>query len=158
MTFFQTQLFSELSAGPNGGEISLPVRAYFEQRFRNKLYQFILDKFITAQNNDLTKAKLARRVGKTPDVVNRWLGAPGNLTADTACVLLLGISGEEIELGSSSPFHTTKANYSHFSELCSMTSPVERLTNQAKTELSKTEPLRVFGGNHNRISILETSI
>jgi hypothetical protein len=118
MTSFQTQLFSELSSGHSGGEISSPVRVYFEQRFRNRMYQFILDKFLSEEKNGLTKAKLARRIGKTPDIINRWLGSPSNLTADTMCDLLLGIAGEEFETPrSSSPFSPIRSNYSHFDDL-----------------------------------------
>jgi hypothetical protein len=39
-----------------------------------------------------------RRVGKPPEVINRWLGAPSNLTSDSICDLLLGICGEEMEM------------------------------------------------------------
>jgi hypothetical protein len=82
------------------------------------MYQFILNKFLSEEKKGLTKAKLARRIGKTPDVVNRWLGSPGNLTADTMCDLLLGIAGEEFEPPcSSSPFSPVRSNYSHFEDL-----------------------------------------
>jgi hypothetical protein len=98
------------------------VRAYFEQRLRNRVYQFILDKFLQAEKSGLTKAKLARKIGKTPDVVNRWLGSPNNIQIDTACDLILGISGEELHLSASSPLSQIRSNYSHFDELCASSS------------------------------------
>lgn len=149
MTSFQMQLFSELSSGHGGGEISSPVRAYFEQRFRNKMYQFILDKFLNEEKKGLTKAKLARRIGKTPDVINRWLGSPSNLTADTMCDLLIGITGEEFETPrSSSPFLQSKSNYSHFHDLQSLglqlppqptTSPMVSVLVSRDGEIQKSE-------------------
>jgi hypothetical protein len=103
MTTSQTQFFSEISAGPDGPVIPEAKRAYFQSRFRNRIFNFILGKFVEEQKNGLTKAKLARRIGKTPDVINRWLGAPTNLTTDTMSDLLLGISGEEFEAYSFDP-------------------------------------------------------
>jgi|SRR5277367_3119604 len=93
-------------------------RVYFEQRARNRVLNFLLEKFIDAQKDGLTKAELARRIEKTPDVINRWLGAPTNLTIDTICDLLLGICGEELIPDSRSPASQPKENYSLYDELC----------------------------------------
>jgi hypothetical protein len=122
MTYLQTQLSSSLSPSAGREEIPVPVRAYFEQRLRNRFYQFILDKFLQAEKSGLTKAKLARKIGKTPDVINRWLGSPNNIQIDTACDLILGISGEELHLSVSSPLNQIRSNYSHFDELCASSS------------------------------------
>jgi transcriptional regulator with XRE-family HTH domain len=103
--------------------IPAPERAYFEQRLRNRMLNFLLEKFVAAQKEGLTKAELARRIGKTPDVINRWLGAPTNLTVDTICDLLLGIGGEEMIPISQSPLAQTGKNYSFYSELCEDASP-----------------------------------
>jgi len=112
---------AEIAAGHSGPPIPAPKRAYFQQRLRNRVFHFILEKFLSAQSDGLTKAILARRVGKTPDLINRWLGAPSNLTLDTISDLLLGISSEELEPGFSSPFGQTPHNYSHFDDLRSST-------------------------------------
>jgi hypothetical protein len=117
MTFSQMQLFADVLAGHTGPEIPAPTRAYFEQRLRNRLFKFLVEKFADAQKDGLTQATLARRLGRTPDVVNRWLSSPSNLTSDTICDLLLGIAGEELEPHSSSPMWQTPHNYSHFVEL-----------------------------------------
>jgi plasmid maintenance system antidote protein VapI len=58
----------------------------------------LLERFFEAQTAGLTKAELARRIGRPPEMVHRWLAAPRNLTLDTVCELLLGISGEEFML------------------------------------------------------------
>lgn len=102
MTISPTPFLAEIAAGHAGPPIPSAKRAYFQQRLRLQVFNFLLGKFLDAQNDKLTKAVLARRIGKTPDVVNRWLGAPSNLTLDTISDLLLGIAGEELILSSSS--------------------------------------------------------
>ena len=80
--------------------MSAPIQhahlAYLQERTRNQLFQFILAKFIEAEANGMTKAKLARRINKSADVVERLLGAPGDWTISTISDLLAGIAGEEI--------------------------------------------------------------
>lgn len=96
MSISQTQFFSELAAGHFGASIPEAKRSYFQARLRNRLFNFILDKFVEEQKNGLTKAALARRIGKSPEIINRLLGAPSNLTLDTVSDLLLGIIAEEL--------------------------------------------------------------
>jgi len=117
MSFSQTQIFAEIGAGPTGPEIPSPTRAYFQQRLRNRIFNFLLEKFAAAQKDGLTKAALARRIGKSPEVINRWLGIPSNLTIDSVSDLLLGIMAEELEPQASSPLRAVQHNYSHFEEL-----------------------------------------
>lgn len=117
MTVSQTPFLAELAAGHAGPPIPQAKRAYFQERARIRLFNLLLDKFVEGQAKGLTKAALARRIGKTPDVVNRWLGAPSNLTINTVSDLLLGIASEEIEFSSSSPLGNVEHNYSHFHEL-----------------------------------------
>jgi Helix-turn-helix len=96
MSTSQEQFFSELAAGHSGPTIPEAKRVYFQTRLRNRLFSFILGKFVIEQKKGLSKAALARRIGKSPEVINRWLGAPSNLTLDTVSDLLLGISAEEL--------------------------------------------------------------
>lgn len=113
MTISQTPLFSKISEGHLGPTIPESERVYFQTRLRNRVFNFIIGKFLSEQKNGLTKAILARRTGKTPDVINRWLGAPSNLTIDTISDLLLGIVGEELVLDARSPFGQAPTNYVH---------------------------------------------
>jgi hypothetical protein len=75
------------------------------------MFNFILTKFMAEQPRGLTQATLARRIERKPDVVNRWLGTPSNLTLDTISDLLIGISGEELMLRSESPLQPDQRNY-----------------------------------------------
>lgn len=94
MNTHQTSFLSEIESGD---AIPLGKLAYLRERTRNRLYGFIVSKFIERSKTGLTKADLARRIGKKPEVVTRLLGAPGNWTIDTLSDLLVGICGEELK-------------------------------------------------------------
>lgn len=113
MSTSQTQFLSEIQAGHDGVPIPEAKRVYFQERLKNRFFEFLLNRFLEQQQHGLTKAKLARRIGKTPDIVNRWLSAPSNLTLETASDLLLGIKAEELEMGASSLLNRSSANYGH---------------------------------------------
>jgi hypothetical protein len=95
---YQTQLLNEVGAGHDGPPIPESKRVYFQERFRGRIFDFLVSRFLREQKNGLTKAKLARRIGKPPEVINRWLGSPSNLTADSISDLLLGMCAEAVEI------------------------------------------------------------
>jgi hypothetical protein len=103
--------FAELSSGHTGPPIPEEKLVYFRTRSRNRLFHFILSKFLAGQQKGLTKAALARRIGKSPEVINRWLGSPSNLTVDSISDLLIGISAEELAPASESLVEQTPRNY-----------------------------------------------
>lgn len=106
-------------AGHHGPAIPKPTLAYFQQRLRNRVFDLLLERFDEEKKKGLTKAILARRIGKTPDVINRWLGSPSNLTLDTLSDLMIGLAAEEILMQTFSPVKQEQHNYSHFAELAS---------------------------------------
>jgi hypothetical protein len=56
-----------------------------------------LSEFARQEREDkITKAELARRIGRKPEQITRWLGSSGNWTLDTISDLLLGMG---LELG-----------------------------------------------------------
>ncbi len=120
MTIYQRQFLSELAAGHDGPRIPAAKLAYFQERLRGRVFEFILGKFLEEQKSGLTQAKLARRIGKTADVINRWLGAPSNLTVDTISDLLIGIGAEELDLSSSQVLNRSPVNYSHLDDVPSI--------------------------------------
>jgi hypothetical protein len=97
MPTFQTQLLNEIQAGPDGATIPESKRVYFQQRLRHRVFDFIVGCFMREESNGLNQAKLGRRIGKPPEVINRWLSAPSNLTLDSISDLLLGICAEELK-------------------------------------------------------------
>jgi hypothetical protein len=75
------------------------------------VFDFLLHMFLREKENGLTQAKLARRIGKSPEVINRWLGSPTNLTLDSVSDLLIGIAGEELVPQSASVLGRVERNY-----------------------------------------------
>lgn len=124
-----TPFLSELIAGHSGPPIPVGKRSYFQERLRIRVFNFLLSKFLQAQKKGLNKNVLAKRIGRPPEVINRWLGAPSNLTLDTISDLLLGISAEELELDASSPIGRVADNYSHFDELASLAQAASAMAN-----------------------------
>lgn len=72
--------------------INIGVLAYMRERHRGHVYDLVLGEF---ESSAITKAALARRLGRAPEVISRWLGAPGNWTLDTVSDLLFAICGGE---------------------------------------------------------------
>lgn len=68
---------------------------YFRSRLSNRFHEFIIDEFIRlSKEKNVTKADLARKIGKAPAQITRWLGEPGNWTMDTLSDLALGMGCE----------------------------------------------------------------
>lgn len=69
--------------------------SYFEQRFRNRIYEAIvraLEEEAAKQN--LKRKDLAELIGKKESQISRWLSGPGNWTLDTVSDLLYSIGAE----------------------------------------------------------------
>ena len=107
MNTSQISFLYEIERGEN---IPLGKLAYLRERTRNLLYDFIIKKFLEAEKNGLSQAELARRIGKRPEVVGRWLGTPGNWRIDTISDLLVGIGAEELDPQSLSLLNRAQRN------------------------------------------------
>jgi hypothetical protein len=104
-----TPMLSEIASGDPVPQEKL---AYFQERTRNRLHGYILKKFLEKERNgSLSRADLARRIGRKPEVISRLLGAPGNWTIGTISDLLIGIAGEELEPDSTSLLNRPSRNY-----------------------------------------------
>ena len=89
-------------------------RAYFQARLQSRLYHFVVTKFLEkAKTESLTKAELARRIGRRPEIVTRLLSSPGNWRLETVSDLLLGIGAEELDMSATSLLNRSLRNYSH---------------------------------------------
>jgi hypothetical protein len=76
---------------PTGNEkISLGTFGYINARNRQRAYDIVIHEF---KKSGLTQASLASRMGKTSDIVCRWLSRPQNWETDTFSSLLFAISG-----------------------------------------------------------------
>ena len=103
----QTSFLSEILEGK---EIPPGKIAYFRERLRNRLYDLVVTEFLSQQKTQqLTRADVARRIGRRPEQLTRWLGAPGNWTLDTVSDLLLAM-GAEPEFSVASVVNRTASN------------------------------------------------
>ena len=85
-----------LSEVINGDKIPLGTLSYFRERFRDRLYDLVIEEFLKQRaESDLTRAEVARRIGRRPEQITRWFGAPGNWTLETVSDLLLAIAKSE---------------------------------------------------------------
>jgi hypothetical protein len=93
---------------PKGADL-IPVGTlgYFRARNRWQAYDLVLTEF---KNSGLTKADLARRLGKRPEVVSRLLGAPGNWGLDTVSDLLFAICGAAVVYNATHPLELPARN------------------------------------------------
>jgi hypothetical protein len=92
------------------GEERVPdgTLSYFRGRNRIRIYELVVSEFL---HSGLTQATLARRLGRRPEVVNRILSAPANLTIDTVSDFLFAISGAEPTCGVQHPLEESPRNY-----------------------------------------------
>ena len=61
---------------------------YLAAAAKDQAHEVVLKTFLSS---GLNKAFLARRLGKRPEQIIRWLGSPGNCTLETIAVLLGGM-------------------------------------------------------------------
>lgn len=88
MTTSQTQMIADL-AQP---EIRSYWIGYFREGFRASLQRELLEAFDVAKaKRGLTRADLARKIGRRPEQVSRWLSSAANLEAETISDMALGV-------------------------------------------------------------------
>jgi hypothetical protein len=86
--------------------------AYFRERFRDRLYELVVTEFMKKERSgELTRSELAKRIGRKPEQITRWLGAPGNWTIETVSDLLLAISKSELNFQLSPLENRAPRNY-----------------------------------------------
>jgi hypothetical protein len=113
---------------------------YLRERLRARFFDFLIERFEIAYAAGHNQAKLARRIRKSPEVINRWLGAPSNLTLDSISDLLTGINAEEPEFSSSSLLNRASVNYSHLDEAPALETEQRR---DSASALRTTEPRKL---------------
>ena len=87
MTISQEQLTTALSQP----EIERFWLGYFQEELRSTIHEQLLEMFEHANARGLSRADLARKIGRRPEQVTRWLSAPANIESDTISDISLGM-------------------------------------------------------------------
>lgn len=138
-----SQIASISSEIVDGGLLSAGAMAYFRERQRLRLYEVVIREFM---RSGITKAELARRMGRRPEQVTRWLGAPGNWTLDTVSDLLLAISAGELEASVAHPLASWVDEDRDSVTLPDETEPVDAGTPQVDLNTAQQQQTRTTIG------------
>lgn len=84
---------SSLSKPTGSEQVPAGALSYMRTRLRLRLHSLVLKEFA---GSGLSQADLARRLGKKPELVCRWLAAPANFRLSTLSDLLFAINGGEV--------------------------------------------------------------
>ena len=75
--------------------ISTREIAYCNRRLQNAVFNEIVKAFVgEVKAGRISRATLAKRIGKEPPQITRWLSGPANLTLNTTSTILLGMNAE----------------------------------------------------------------
>jgi hypothetical protein len=96
-----------LSKPANGEKVLPETFAYMTARAKRRAYNLVIREF---KKSGISKAELARRLGKGADRVSRMLGGPGNWTIATVAELLFAICGAEPKWDLDFPLDKAKRN------------------------------------------------
>jgi len=130
-------------AKPSGDEpVKLGTLGYFRARNRGRVHDLVLSEF---GRSGISKATLARRLKKRPEIITRLLSGPGNWTMDTFSDLLFAISGAEAEYEVGRPLDAAPRNYTHPEWLIREEDQPDSqgsARRQGSRELERVEPLK----------------
>ena len=75
--------------------ISTREIAYYNRRHQNAVFNKIVKAFVEeVKAGRISRAMLAKRIGKDPAQITRFLSGPANRTLDTISLILLGMNAE----------------------------------------------------------------
>lgn len=84
-TSFLSEVLSESPIRPG-------KKVYFRERLKSSFHETIVNLFREKRNSgEMTRAELARKIGKRPEQITRILNASGNLRLSTVSDVLLGL-------------------------------------------------------------------
>jgi hypothetical protein len=128
-----------LSKPVEGQKVLPETYAYMTARAKRRAYNLVIREF---KKSGISKAELARRLGKGADRVSKMLAGPGNWTIATVSELLFAICGAEPEWDLSFPFDKAKRNNTRPEWLSSPDTPLMKLVSLAPS--SNTAPPQIL--------------
>jgi hypothetical protein len=117
-----------LSKPVEGQKVLPETYAYMTARAKRRAYNLVIREF---KKSGISKAELARRLGKGADRVSKMLGGPGNWTIATVAELLFAICGAEPEWDLSFPLDRAKRNNTRPEWLSSTDTPLMKIVSSA---------------------------
>jgi hypothetical protein len=108
-------------------------------RAKRRAYNLVIREF---KKSGISKAELARRLGKGADRVSKMLAGPGNWTIATVSELLFAICGGEPKWDLAFPLDKAKRNDTR-PEWLTPDSPLMKIV--SRTPESNTAPLQILG-------------
>lgn len=103
-----TSQTSTLSKPTPGERVPPETFAYLRARAKRHAYELVIKEL---RASGISRAELARRLGKDPSRVSKMLGGPGNWTIATESDLLFAISGAVPTFGIERPLDRPARNY-----------------------------------------------
>jgi hypothetical protein len=120
--------------------------SYFEQRFRNRIYEAVIkavEEYASA--NKWKRKDLAARSGKKASQITKWLSGPSNWTLDTVSNLLYAIDAE-LDFVVTPFARKNKSNEFHPLNGTPLPPPQIPPVSSVATQAKLPEPFKVFGG------------
>ena len=119
---------------PSGNDpVPPPTLQYMRTRNRMRFFTLIHKEL---EQNGITRAQLAQRMGRGLDRISHLLAAPANLTLDTISDVLFSISGAELKHEVSHPLDRPARNYTRPEWLSE--SQKYRWVEESQTQTQKT--------------------
>lgn len=103
-----TSQTTRLSKPIEGERVAPETFGYLRARAKRKAYDLVMTEFA---KSGISKAELARRLGKGADRVSRMLGGPGNWTIATMSDLMFAITGLVPAFGTDDPLGRPARNF-----------------------------------------------
>ena len=90
-----TSQMQKTPASSTNQPISARKIAYNSRRLQNDIFNEIIKAFVEeVKSGRISRATLAKRIGKEPAQITRWFSGPANLTLNTISTILLGMDAE----------------------------------------------------------------
>lgn len=99
---------SFLSKPEKGKAINSKHMSFVKTRCRNKAQSLLLEAFSESR---MTKAELAKMLGKRPEQITRLFSGPANITLDTLSAVIFATSGQMLALSKEDILSEPRRNF-----------------------------------------------